>query len=68
MSEQASARVRYLLALFLVRKRVLRWISLAHPVLIVEEVSENLRHRVDVPALEPQSMEEALQVFEELFS
>ena len=68
MSEQASARVRYLLALFLVRKRVLRWISLVGPVLIVEEVREDLRHHVDVPALEPQSMEEALQAFEELFS
>ncbi|MEO2149712.1 MAG: hypothetical protein ABGY15_05955 [bacterium] len=58
-------RLAYLLALFLVRKRALRWISHDPQSLTVKERSGAI-HRVQVPAIDAAALEEAVAEMEQL--
>jgi hypothetical protein len=58
-------RLAYLLALFLVRKRALRWISHDPQSLTVKERS-GVIHRVQVPAIDAVALEEAVAEMEQL--
>lgn len=60
-------RIAYLLALFLVRKRALRWISHGDGVLTVSERSGTL-HQVPVSTIDPSSLEQAVAEMEQLLS
>ena len=65
VSEEADRiRLAYLLALFLVRKRVLRWVGHEQQVLSVQERAGTL-HRVAVPAIDAATLEEAVAELEE---
>ncbi|MGE4619090.1 MAG: hypothetical protein AAEJ04_04695 [Planctomycetota bacterium] len=66
VSQEADrVRLAYLLALFLVRKRALRWEAHEGDYLLVRERSGTL-HRVLVPRIDSQALEEAVAEFEEL--
>jgi len=58
-------RLGYLLALFLVRKKALRWQAHDGDHLLVSERSGNL-YRVPVPRIDPQELEAAVAEFEDL--
>lgn len=58
-------RLAYLLALFLVRKRALRWISHDPQSLTVKERSGAI-HRVQVPSIDAAALEEAVAEMEQL--
>ncbi|MGE4602977.1 MAG: hypothetical protein AAEJ65_08740 [Planctomycetota bacterium] len=67
VSKQADReRLAYLLALFLVRKRALRWEQHQGDHLVVRERGGNL-HRVPVPRIDSQVLEQAIAEFEQLF-
>ncbi len=65
VSEEADRiRLAYLLALFLVRKRVLRWVGHEQQVLSVQERAGTL-HRVPVPSIDAATLEDAVAELEE---
>lgn len=67
VSKQADREwLAYLLALFLVRKRVLRWEQHQGDHLVVRERGGN-SHRVPVPRIDSQVLEQAIADFEQLF-
>ena len=63
--EADRARLAYLLALFLVRKRALRWQQHAGDHLVVSERSGQ-HYRVPVPRIESSELEAAVSEFEQL--
>lgn len=66
--ESADAEpLRYLLGLFLVRKRVLRWVGLADGVLTLTERKSEESHELPVPEMTEDRREAMLASFEELF-
>lgn len=64
--EGEEQRLAFLLALFLVRKRVLKWISVEEGVVSVSEKGKEEVIRVAPPPLNPQQMESAVAEFEAL--
>ncbi len=59
--------MRYLLALFLIRKRVLKWIQAEKGTLRVREVKSKVEHDVSEPQISEADLKDAIEAFEELF-
>ena len=67
MEDTDAELMRYLLALFLIRKRVLRWVSAEDGVLTVEEAKSKVAHTVTEPRLSATELQESVEAFDELF-